>query len=989
MYLNCHTHYSLRFGTFSEKELLQLARENHVGQLALTDINCTAACMNFVKEADKAGIRPIVGVDFRNGAGQQFVGIAKNNEGFRELNAFLSEHLHEQKTFGSRAPQMQEAFFIYPMEKALAEEITDFGSNEFIGISVSDLRRLPFTIYKGMPEKLVLLQPVTFRNKTDFNKHRLLRAIDNNLLLTQLPKSEEADPDEKMYPMTNLCEAFREFPHILKNTESLIKQCGISFKFSDPNKLLERPSLNRQSLDSRENDEKKLEELCLKNLKKRYPNGTDAAKARLYKELDLIKQMNFVSYFLINYEIISYARRQKYFYVGRGSGANSIVAYLLEITDVDPIELDLYFERFINLFRSAPPDFDIDFSWRDREDMTKYIFDTFGHVALVGTYVEFTYKSCIRELCKVFGFPKEDSDKFSENPGLLDMSDPIQKCVLNYARELNKKPNYISVHSSGILISEKSLHNYGATFLPPKGFPVVQFDMHISEDVGLYKFDILAQRGLGKIKETLEIIEQNLPDEKVDIHDLPRFKTDKKINDLLAKGQCIGVFYVESPAMRMLLSKLEVDNFLGLVAASSIIRPGVSKSGMMREYLLRHRKSPLAKPMHPIMGEIMSDTYGVMVYQEDVIKVAHIFGGLTLGEADVIRRGMSGKYRSKEEFLQVKDKFFANCREKGYDDKLVSEVWMQIESFAGYAFAKGHSASYAVESYQSLFLKAYYPLEFMTAVLNNGGGFYRTEIYVHEARLAGAEIHAPCINNSRAESVIVGKNLYLGMNYLSELEQRTITRIVRERDLRGPFDSLDDFVDRVSIGIEQLSILVRINAFRFTEIDKYELLWQAHFKLGHIRLFEQQFSLFRTQQRKFSIPVLTTTDLEAAFEQIELLGFCLCNPFELLLNEPASLKGQADLADFVGRNIDIYGYLVTVKHTRTHNGKEMNFATFIDKYGAVFDAVLFPQIADAYRFHGKGIYRLYGRVVDEFDFLSIEVIKMRKEEYVQDPRFSD
>ena len=989
MYLNCHTHFSLRFGTFSEETLLELGRENHAGQLVLTDINCTAACLSFVKLAPKHGIRPVVGVDFRNGAAQQFVGIAKNNDGFRELNDFLSQHLHDQQNFEPRAPEMEQAFFIYPMEKALAEEISDLAPNEFIGVSVKDLRRLPFTAYKNRMDKLVLLQPVTFRNKADFNKHRLLRAIDNNVLLTQLAKSEEADPDDKMYPITNLCEAFKEFPHILKNTETLLKQCGIFFDFSDPKSVAERPSLNLQVLDSVKEDEARLEKLCLQNLKKRYPTGQDEAKERLYKELDLIKKMNFVGYFLINYEIISYAKRQKYFYVGRGSGANSIVAYLLEITDVDPIELDLYFERFINLFRTTPPDFDIDFSWRDRQDMTRFIFETFGNVALVGTYVEFTYKSAIRELCKVFGLPKEDSDRFSENPALLDHKDKIQKCILDYAGQLNKKPNYISVHSSGILISEKPLHNYGATFLPPKGFPVVQFDMHISEDVGLFKFDILAQRGLGKIKEALDIIAQNQPDQKIDIHDMPRFKTDPRINGLLAKGQCMGVFYVESPAMRMLLNKLEVDNFLGLVAASSIIRPGVSKSGMMREYVLRHKKSPLAKPSNPVMMEIMPETYGVMVYQEDVIKVAHLFAGLTLGEADVIRRGMSGKYRSREEFKEVEEKFFSNCREKGYDDKMVAEVWMQIESFAGYAFAKGHSASYAVESYQSLFLKAYFPLEFMTAVLNNGGGFYRTEIYVHEARLSGAEIHAPCINNSRAESTIIDKDLYLGMHYLNEIEQRTIVKIVRERDLRGPFDSLDDFVERVSIGVEQLSILIRINAFRFTGIDKYELLWQAHFKLGNIRLFEQQYSLFKTQQRRFEIPLLTTTDLEAAYEQIELLGFCLCNTFELLKHEPANQNGQRDLIRYVGHNIDIYGYLVTVKHTRTHNAKIMNFATFIDRHGDVFDAVLFPQIADSYAFRGKGIYRLYGRVVDEFGFISVEVIKMRKEEYVQDPRFSD
>ena len=215
----------------------------------------------------------------------------------------------------------------------------------------------------------------------------------------------------------------------------------------------------------------------------------------------------------------------------------------------------------------------------------------------------------------------------------------------------------------------------------------------------------------------------------IDIHDIKRFKQDEKIKYLLKNAKAIGCFYVESPAMRMLLKKLQVATYLGLVAASSVIRPGVSKSGMMREYILRYRKPERRKDAHPILLEIMPETYGVMVYQEDVIKVAHYFGGLNLGEADMLRRGMSGKFRSRDEFMKVKNQFFENCKTKGHSLELTSEIWRQIESFAGYAFAKGHSASYAVESYQSLFLKAYYPLEYMVATINNFGGFYYVELY--------------------------------------------------------------------------------------------------------------------------------------------------------------------------------------------------------------------------------------------------------------------
>jgi DNA polymerase-3 subunit alpha len=968
-------------------ELLQLAEQNHVTQLVLTDINNTSAGLNFVRRAPEFGIKPILGIDFRNGVLPCFIGIAQNNEGYLELNDFLSQHLHHGLKIPHRAPAFKNAFVVYPFEQVLLNELDNFQEHEFVGISIKDLRRLPFSKLASLTHKLVVQQPVTFRNKQDFNAHRLLRAIDNNVLLSKLPKEEEASEEEKMYPIQNLAAAFSEFPFILENTEKLLNKCSIHFDFSKNRK----PQNLKTYLGSVEEDEQLLDQLCAEGLPYRYEEVNDSIKNRLNKELELIKKMGFVSYFLINWDIVSEARRRGFFYVGRGSGANSIVAYLLRITDVDPMELDLYFERFINLYRANPPDFDIDFSWKDRPAMTEYIFDRFEHVALLGTYVTFKERGVIRELGKVFGLPPQDIDFLLAGRSDFDQLDHVSKLVLKYSSLLKGKPNYLSIHAGGILISDKPLHWFSATHLPPKGFPTTQYDMVIAEDVGLYKFDILGQRGLGKIKEALEIVAYNQPEKygDIDIHDIKGFKKDPVINNLIKTAQCMGCFYVESPAMRMLLKKLQVDNYLGLVAASSIIRPGVAKSGMMREYILRHRnKGRTEEKAHPVMLEIMPDTYGVMVYQEDVIKVAHHFAGLDLGEADVLRRGMSGKFRSREEFQKVQDKFISNCRKKGYAENLISEIWNQVASFAGYAFAKGHSASYAVESYQSLFLRAYFPLEYMVAVLNNGGGFYRSEFYVHDARMMGATIHPPCVNKSMIVNRIYGKHIYLGMMYLRDLESRVMERILKERMLHGSFSSLEDFLDRVFIRMEQLSILIRIDAFRFTGINKHELLWKAHLMLSKNDRLEHP-KLFPPRHQKFQMPQLNTTILETAFEQWELLGFCLCSPFELLEEAPKNDNGQKDLERHLNKYIDIYGYLVTVKNTSTHHGKRMHFATLVDQHGEVFDTVLFPPVAAKYFFRGKGIYRFYGKVVEEFGFLSIEVIKMKKENYVQDPRYAD
>jgi len=624
--LNCHTYYSLRFGTFSEKDLLQLAQKNHITQLALTDINNTSAALNFVRLAPEYDIKPVLGIDFRNGVDQCFVGIAKNNEGYLELNNFLSGHLHVAKELPLIAPKFENAYVVYPFEKVVQNDQYEFAEHEFIGVSISDLRKLPFSRLAKLKDKLVVQQPVTFRNKGDFNAHRLLRAIDKNILLSMLSKTEEANEDEKMFPVENLAAAFSEYPFILENTERLMNACSIHFDFSKNRKPQNLKTFNT----TKEEDEAMLERLCQEGLPDRYPDGGKHIEKRLQKELELIKEKGFVSYFLINWDIVSEASRRGFFYVGRGSGANSIVAYLLRITDVDPIDLDLYFERFINLYRANPPDFDIDFSHRDRPEMTQYIFDRFKYVALLGTYVTFKDRGVIRELGKVFGLPKSEIDFLSEgryNPSKLD---EVSLLVLKYGRLIKGMPNYLSIHAGGILISEKPLHWFSATNLPPKGFATTQYDMVIAEDVGLYKFDILGQRGLAKIKESLEIIKYNRPGESdgFDIHDVKKFLKDPIINELVKTAQCMGCFYVESPAMRMLLKKLEVDNYLGLVAASSIIRPGVAKSGMMREYILRHRNpGRTEEKAHPVMLDIMPETYGVMVYQEDVIKVANIFAG--------------------------------------------------------------------------------------------------------------------------------------------------------------------------------------------------------------------------------------------------------------------------------------------------------------------------------------------------------------------------
>lgn len=972
----------------SPKELLQEAESHNASHLVLADINSTSGCLYYAMEAQSRGLPVVMGVDFRHGAQQKFVAIAKNNQGFQDINYFLSAVLAGDKKLENEAPFLPNAFVVYPLANVPNRPLR---TNEFIGVDHTQLFVFNKKHKHRWPvEKAVALNTVTFRNKRDYNAHRLLRAIDNNILLSKLTPQEQGQIHQSFYSKAQLVELFKANLNLLANAELLVEQCCLVFDFNNKSKTQNKKLFTQ----SKKQDLLLLNHLVKEGLQYRYGNTiSPEVKARIKKELDVIVQCNFVPYFLINHSIVSYARSKGYFYVGRGSGANSLVAYLLRITNVDPIELDLYFERFINPSRKSPPDFDIDFSWRDRNDVTQYIFDTFPNTALLGSFVTFQARSVIRELGKVLGLPADEIKNIqrSRNPQELDH---ISKLCLLYSQYIHGFPNHLSIHSSGIVITEKPIQAFGATSMPPKGFPTAHFDMHIAEDAGIYKYDILGQRGLGKIKDAIAIAKQNQPKAaNFDIDDIARFKQDEKIKDLLRKGDAIGCFYVESPAMRALMKKLEVDDYKGLVAASSIIRPGVSNSGMMAEYIKRHRRPEVRAATHPILGEILHDTYGVMVYQEDVLKVAHYFAGLTLEESDILRRGMSWKFRERTKFSQVEQRFFDNCKAKGYDSKLTAEVWKQIESFANYAFAKGHSASYAVESYQSLFLKAYFPLEYMVATINNFGGFYATEQYIQEARLKGATIEAPCVNQSLGITTIHRQTIYLGLQHVKELEASVIKLLLSERSTGGLYASLENFVSRTGVSLEMVIILIRINAFRCFGLSKNKLLWQAHFLLGNTKKQFAHPKLFQNEKntKKVSIPDLEPMDYEDAFDEIEYLGFPLCSPFELI--DEALLKHKVTSQDFkknINKNLSILGYLVHTKRTKT-KGKveaEMSFGTLMDTNGEFFDSVHFPQTHQKYRWRGRGVYLLRGKITSDFGHLTLEaqyLLKVPFEKLVKEP----
>src|SRR5690606_4177657 len=514
MYINCHTAFSFKYGTLTVQRLFEEARKNGVHKLVLTEINNTASYIEMLRlcaenapvgkgqdsdpilhppaspektSAESGGgvtsfgepaysLEIALGIEFRRDRQLKYIAIARNNNGFEKINRFLSHHNLTGKNLPERAPEFEDVFIVYPFGKIAPEQLRPY---EFIGVRKQQLGQyLLSSVRKDYPDKFVILHPVTFGDKTDFNIHRLLRAIDLNTLLSKLPAHEQALPDEIMLPEEELTAIFHDFPELIRNTKYILDYCSIDFELgTDKNK--------KNVTGSEAGDWDMLVTKAWEGFQNRYDAGDEVLRERFQRELNIIKIKSFCAYFLIAHDLICFAKEKGFDYVGRGSGANSVVAYCLGITNVDPIELDLYFERFLNPERSSPPDFDIDFSWDNRDEIYDYLFQKYGtdHVCLLGTHVTYQGRSVLRELGKVFGLPKSEIDAIVEDPDRNRNRDHITELIFRYAEKMIELPANISIHAGGVLITEKPVYAYTAVDLPPKGYPVSHFEMHSAEDI--------------------------------------------------------------------------------------------------------------------------------------------------------------------------------------------------------------------------------------------------------------------------------------------------------------------------------------------------------------------------------------------------------------------------------------------------------------------------------------------------------------------------
>jgi DNA-directed DNA polymerase III PolC len=699
---------------------------------------------------------------------------------------------------------------------------------------------------------------------------------------------------------------------------------------------------------------------------------------RIERELDLIEQKGFAPYFLVVDEIVRQSPRT----CGRGSAAASIVSYCLGITNVDPIRHNLMFERFLNPGRTDPPDIDVDFAWDERDDILDWVFKTYGHQrsAMVANHIRFRPRMALRETARVFGIPEREISQvtgrlpwFWQTDDIEDLDrivrtaprmagvdlDPPWPEIIRLAGRLIDMPRGLSVHCGGVVLTPGPIWERAPIQPAAKGVNIIHWDKEGVEEMGLVKIDVLGNRSLAVIRDAIA----NIKAEGVPF-DETRWRPieDAKTQALLASGRTMGVFYVESPAMRQLQIKTGRGDFDHMVINTSIIRPAAN--AYTQEYVKRVHGQPY-KPIHPLLKDLLAETYGIMVYQEDVSRVAMALAGFSCEQADRLRKIMSKKDKHLElaHFYRM---FVEGAKAKGISDAVIEEVWRMILAFSGYSFCKPHSASYTMVSYESAYLKAHHPAEFMAAVMGNHGGYYSTQAYVSEARRWGIEILPPDINLSEQKFYAKQEKIVTGLAEIKGLSLAAQDRILKERALNGPFSNLGDFLARTRITHADAKQLILVGAFDRIEPDKNRptLLWELKVTVGGVSDADRSdfgFSILDFGFHAADAPALCNPkskiqnlksvrlpdynqDRKLRLEY-ELLSFLTAvHPLDVFA-QYVELKDfvKADsLGKYVGRTVRVLSWPVSSKTISTTTGEDMEFVSFEDQTD-IYEAVLFPR----------------------------------------------
>ena len=981
IHLNTHSVYSPMRGLLSLSDLVDLSRSYGMDTLALTDVNGMWGFIRFVQHCRDAEINPIAGVNLITEKNKAVL-LAENQYGYENIcRAVSAVHDDPSLSVADIVKYRATGLFVLSHEAHTLKSLKTIIPNTHLFVELRPgIQETPTqNLGKELKLELVATGDVYFRLQSDHAAHITLRAIEKNTTLKQLDPME-CKSDQHWF--RNEAEMVKLFPNslnALNNSRYLADRCKRDWSFI--NTIFPELSL-RETHESN----KKLKDKVFSGAQKRYGEIDKNVRCRIEYELDIITQKGFAPYFLIVQDIVMQTRAT----IGRGSAAASIVSYCLFITQVDPLRYTLQFDRFIHPEREDMPDIDVDFPWDERDSILEYVFKKYGkeRTAMVSSQIFLEPRSAVREVGKVHGLSNEEIKIITKRIGWytsrrdlehwvrtdqrfanVDLDETLIR-VLRESEKIVGVFRYPSVHPGGVVIVPDKIRKYVPVLVAPKGVQIVEWEKDQVEDSGLLKIDLLGNRSLAVVRDTIRQVNLNYGEaasrsKYVDYHRIQPVG-DEKTKTLMKAGKTMGVFYIESPATRQLLAKAGVVDFEHVVIYSSVIRPAANR---FTNIMLARIHGKDWELIHPDL-HFLAESYGIMVYEEQVSMAAMTMAGLGYTEAEALRKTMS---RDSMQHLVLfwKKKFTEGALRQGYSSNIVKEVWDMIASFIGYSFCKPHSASYAMLSFTCAYLKAHFTAEFLAAVISNQGGFYSSYAYMSEARRFGVHILPPDVNRSHREWRGGKKKIRMGLMSIKRLQQKAVDSILDERKA-GEFDSLNDFLSRVDLDLADAMTLTNAGCFKSlaSELTHRELAYRvAGFYLQN-----------EDREPLTASPVNYELTAEDQYRlELETFGYPLSvHPvarYRQMLSR--RIKYARDIPKFIGQSIYLIGVYITHKETATRKSNPMEFLTLEDETD-IYECVLFPEVFHKFgdMLHWETLFIIRGSVEESFGVYSVTIEKM-------------
>ena len=1011
-HLHVHSHYSLLDGLPKIDELLDYVQKLGMDSVALTDHGALYGVVEFYKKAVERGIKPIIGAEVYlafekmiqerpniDDKRYHLLLLIKNDQGYKNLVKLLTKaHLEGfyykprideellakysqglialSACLAGKIPKMILAKKMDEAEKTARIYQEIFGKDNFYleiqhhpnshDQKVANKGLISISQKLGIP--LVATNDIHYLKPEDAGAQDILMLINTGADPNDPERLSLREDDFSMRSPEQMIKDFKDLPEAIENTQKIAELCNFQFEFG-------KIRLPKFEVPSKKSPDEYLEELCYLGVKKRYgEHPTKETLDRLNYELSVIKQTGFASYFLIVQDFVNWAKENLIVTgPGRGSVGGSLVAYLLNITNVDPLKYDLLFQRFLNPDRVSLPDIDLDFADRRRNEVINYVAKKYGRdkVAQIITFGTMASRQVLRDVGRALGYSYSYCDQLAKMIpfGLtLDqtlarvdefrqtyLNDPKATKLIDFAKKLEGVARHASTHACGVVISAEPLDEITPLQHPTQDEEVIvtQYEMNSIEDLGLLKMDFLGLKNLTIIEDTLARI-YKVQGKKIDIENIPL--DDKETYKLLQKGGTIGIFQLESSGMQRYLKQLKPTELEDIIAMVALYRPG--PMALIPDYIAGKQKKKRVEYLHPKLKPILESTYGIPVYQEEIMKIAQELAGFTLSEADVLRKAIGKKIRKL--LMSQKEKFIEGCKKNGTDEEVSQKIWHWIEPFARYSFNKSHATCYAIIAYQTAYLKTYFPLEFMASLLTSErADIERIGFLIGECKKMGVEVLPPDINESLENfTVAPPSKIRFGLSAIKNVGTNIVEVIVKERKASGPYRSIADFISRVSSSVlnkKSLESLIKAGVFdklaeRNQLLFNLERLLESARETQRVKT-EGQRGLFDgiSQNIEFKLtPATQASKAEKLSWEKELLGLYITShplqDFQKILEKKVISISKIS-TPLINRQVKIGGIISKIKKIITRTGKPMLFMNLEDLNNKI-EVVVFPRVIE-------------------------------------------